>query len=127
MSIDWNDKQPIYQQLYQRMVGLILDQILSAGEAMPSVRQVAADYKINHITVSKAYQMLVDQKLLENRRGIGMFIKPQARDILLASEKERFLIEEWPQIKKQIARLGLNTAELLKEKIPKENGGNTNG
>ena len=114
MSIDWNDKQPIYQQLYQRMVGLILDERLPAGEAMPSVRQVAADYKINHLTVSKAYQMLVDQQLLENRRGVGMFIKPQARDILLANEKARFLKEEWPQISKLIERLGLNAAELLK-------------
>ena len=114
MSIDWNDKQPIYQQLYQRMVELILDRALSAGEAMPSVRQVAADYKINHLTVSKAYQMLADQKLLENRRGIGMFIKPDARDILLANERERFLEEEWPQVRELINRLGLDAAELLK-------------
>ena len=118
MAIEWSNKQPIYQQLYQRMVGLILDKALPAGTALPSVRQVAADYKINHLTVSKAYQMLVDQDLLDNRRGIGMFVKPEARDQLMEVERQRFLSEEWPEIAKRIQQLELDPAMLVTQHSP---------
>ena len=113
MTIAWNDSTPIYRQLRDRVVAMILDGVLKQGDALPSVRQVAADFQLNPITVSKAYQELVDEQLVEKRRGLGMYVTDGARDALLKSERERFLREEWPQVLERIQRLGLKTEELL--------------
>jgi GntR family transcriptional regulator len=121
MSTHWNDSQPIYWQLKERTVAMILDGTLSEGEALPSVRTVAAEFQLNPITVSKSYQALVDDGLVEKRRGLGMFVCEGARKQLLASERERFLMEEWPAMVNRIEQLGLDATSLLK-KI--ENEGN---
>lgn len=113
MQRDWNDSQPIYRQLLDRVVALILDGVLKEGDPLPSVRHVAAEYRVNPITVLKAYQQLVDEGLVEKKRGIGMFIKPGARDLLLQGERQKFLSEEWPRVFATIQRLGLNPGELL--------------
>jgi GntR family transcriptional regulator len=114
MGAEWNDGQPIYRQLRERAVALILDGVLEEGDPLPSVRSVAAEYRVNPLTVLKAYQLLVDEDLVEARRGLGMFIKPGARDLLLRDERERFLSEQWPRVQKTIQRLGLTAGELLK-------------
>src|SRR5688572_7838549 len=114
MGAEWNDGQPIYRQLRDRAVALILDGVLEEGDPLPSVRSVAAEYRVNPLTVLKAYQLLVDEELVEARRGLGMFIKPGARDLLLRDERERFLSEQWPRVQETIQRLGLTTEELLK-------------
>ncbi|HMN34388.1 MAG TPA: GntR family transcriptional regulator [Chiayiivirga sp.] len=108
MSVVWNDTSPIYLQLKARIVAMILDGLLKPGEAVPSVRQVAADFQLNPITVSRAYQELADEQLVEKRRGLGMFVTEDAPERLLASERERFLTQEWPQIVERIVRLGLS-------------------
>jgi len=108
MSIVWNDTTPIYLQLKARIVAMILDGLLKPGDAVPSVRQVAADFQLNPITVSRAYQELADEQLVEKRRGLGMFVTEDAPERLLASERERFLTQEWPQIVERIVRLGLS-------------------
>ncbi|MEZ5544042.1 MAG: GntR family transcriptional regulator [Lysobacteraceae bacterium] len=113
-SIIWNDTTPIYLQLKARIVAMILDGLLKPGEALPSVRQVAADYQLNPITVSRAYQELADEHLVEKRRGLGMFVTSGAPEQLLASERHRFLTEEWPAIIERIKRLDLSWAELSK-------------
>ena len=113
MSITWNDSTPIYRQLRDRVVAMILDGVLKQGDPLPSVRQVAGDFQINPITVSKAYQELVDENLVEKRRGLGMYVTEGARDALLKSERERFLREEWPTLSARLARLGLDLKELL--------------
>jgi len=113
MSITWNDSTPIYRQLRDRVVAMILDGVLKQGDPLPSVRQVAGDFQINPITVSKAYQELVDESLVEKRRGLGMYVTDGARDALLKSERERFLREEWPTLSARLARLGLDLKELL--------------
>lgn len=113
MSITWNDRAPIYRQLRARVVAMILDGALNEGDPLPSVRQVAADYRINPLTVSKAYQELVDEHLVEKRRGLGMYIIEGARSTLLTSERERFLAEEWPALRARLQRLGLDLATLL--------------
>ena len=113
MTVTWNDNVPIYRQLRERVVALILDGALNEGDALPSVRQVAADYQINPLTVSKAYQELVDEQLVEKRRGLGMFVTDGARDALLRSERERFLREEWPRIRARIERMNLDLQKLL--------------
>lgn len=113
MNVAWNDSTPIYRQLRDRVVAMILDGVLKQGDALPSVRQVAADFQINPITVSKAYQELVDENLVEKRRGLGMYVTDGARDALLQSERERFLREEWPALHARLKRLGLNLTELL--------------
>lgn len=113
MDVEWNDSQPIYRQLRDRVAALILDRVLNEGDPLPSVRTVAADYRVNPITVLKGYQELVDEELVETRRGRGMFIKPGARDLLLDAEREKFLNEEWPRIYATILRLGLTPEELL--------------
>src|SRR5438552_15514777 len=95
---EWNDSQPIYRQLRDRVVAMILDGVLKEGDALPSVRNVAAEYRVNPLTVLKGYQQLVDEELVETRRGLGMFIKTGARDLLLRSERQKFLGEEWPRI-----------------------------
>ena len=113
MDREWNDSQPIYRQLRDRVVALILDGVLKEGDPLPSVRTVAADYRVNPITVLKSYQQLVDEQLVEKRRGLGMFIKTGARELLLAGEREKFLAEQWPRIHATIQRLGLTPDELL--------------
>ena len=114
MTIGWNDNTPIYRQLKQRVMSMMLDGVLKSGDALPSVRQIAADYQLNPITVSRAYQELVDDNLVEKRRGIGMFIIDGASENLLASERERFIREEWPAMLQRIRRLGLDAAQLLR-------------
>jgi GntR family transcriptional regulator len=113
MDGQWNDSQPIYRQLRDRVVALILDGALNEGDALPSVRTVAADHRVNPITVLKGYQQLVDEQLVEMRRGRGMFVKPGARDLLLEAERRRFLEEQWPRVFATIQRLGLTAEELL--------------
>jgi GntR family transcriptional regulator len=115
MTIAWNDSTPIYRQLRDRVVAMILDGVLKQGDALPSVRQVAADFQINPITVSKAYQELVDENLVEKRRGLGMYVTEGARGALMKSERERFLTEEWPPLYARLTRLGLTLQELMEE------------
>ncbi len=110
---DWDDSVPIYLQLRSTVMQRILNGSLTEGEAVPSVRQVAADEKINPITVSKAYQMLVDEGLLEKRRGLGMFVQAGARARALQQEREIFLQNEWPRIRQRIESLGLQPGDLL--------------
>jgi len=110
----WNDNQPIYRQLRDRVVAMILDGVLKEGDPLPSVRNVAAEYRVNPLTVLKSYQGLVDEELVEKRRGLGMFIKDGARNVLLGAERQKFLEEEWPRIAANIQRLGLKVEELLK-------------
>ena len=113
MDAEWNDSQPIYRQLRDRVVDLILDGALSEGDPLPSVRHVAAEYRINPITVLKGYQQLVDEELVETRRGRGMFVRPGARNLLMKGEREKFLAEQWPRIYATIQRLGLTPEELI--------------
>jgi GntR family transcriptional regulator len=113
MDREWNDNQPIYRQLRDRVVAMILDGVLKEGDSLPSVRNVAADYRINPLTVLKSYQELVDEELVEKRRGLGMFVKDGARNLLLKAERQKFLAEEWPRIQAIIQRLGLDAEELL--------------
>jgi GntR family transcriptional regulator len=113
MDREWNDSQPIYRQLRDRVVAMSLDGALKEGDPLPSVRNVAADYRVNPLTVLKGYQQLVDEGLVETRRGRGMFINAGARDLLLAGERQKFLGEEWPRIRETIQRLGLKPEELL--------------
>jgi GntR family transcriptional regulator len=113
MDPEWNDNQPIYRQLRDRVVAMMLDGLLKDGDALPSVRNVAAEYRVNPLTVLKAYQQLADEQLVEKRRGMGMYMTTGARAQLLAGERERFLKEQWPQIRTTIQRLGLSPRELL--------------
>lgn len=110
---EWIDNQPIYRQIRDRVVAAILDGILKEGDPLVSVRNVATDLRVNPLTVLKAYQELVDEELVEKRRGLGMFVKPGARGRLLAEEREKFLAEEWPRIQAVVRRLGLTPRELL--------------
>ncbi len=112
MRVTWNDNAPIYRQLRDHVIAMILDGVLKPGEALPSVRQVAGELQLNPITVSKAYQELVDEQLVEKRRGLGMYITAGAREQLLVLERERFIREEWPQLRKRLKRLGIDLAEL---------------
>jgi GntR family transcriptional regulator len=115
MTVTWNDSAPIYRQLRERVVAMILDGALHEGDPLPSVRQVAADFQINPLTVSKAYQELVDEHLVEKRRGLGMYVVEGAREALLKSERERFLREEWPLLFARLKRMGLDLKTLLRE------------
>ena len=119
MDSEWSDGQPIYRQLRDRVVAMILDGVLKEGDPLPSVRNVAAEYRVNPITVLKGYQQLVDEGLVEMRRGLGMFVKEGARKLLLHGERQRFLAEEWPRIRATIQRLGLTTEELLAAAVPR--------
>ena len=110
---EWNDDQPIYRQIRDLMAAMILDGVLAEGDPLPSVRQVAAEYRVNPLTVLKSYQHLVDEQIVETRRGRGMFINPGARGLLLQGEREKFLTEQWPRIHATIQRLGLTPEELL--------------
>jgi GntR family transcriptional regulator len=118
MDREWNDSQPIYRQLRDRVVAMILDGVLSEGDPLPSVRNVAAEYRVNPITVLKGYQQLVDEQLVETKRGRGMFINVGARDLLLRGERQKFLTEQWPVIHATIQRLGLTARELLDATAP---------
>ncbi len=113
MDREWNDSQPIYRQLRDRVVAMILDGVLKEGDPLPSVRTVAAEYRVNPLTVLKGYQQLVDEQLVEKRRGLGMFVNVGARNLLLAAERQKFLQDEWPRIQATIQRLGLDAEELL--------------
>jgi GntR family transcriptional regulator len=113
MDHEWNDSQPIYRQLRDRVVAMILDGILKEGDPLPSVRNVAAEYRVNPLTVLRGYQQLVDEGLVETRRGRGMFINAGARTLLLQGERQKFLAEEWPRICATMQRLGLKAEELL--------------
>jgi GntR family transcriptional regulator len=113
MNHEWNDGQPIYRQLRDRGVHMILDGVLKEGDPLPSVRNVAAEYRVNPLTVLKAYQQLVDEELVEKRRGLGMFVKAGARNLLLQGERQKFLTDEWPRIVATIQRLGLTPKELM--------------
>ena len=113
MDREWNDSQPIYRQLRDRVVAMILDGVLKEGDPLPSVRNVAAEYRVNPITVLKGYQQLVEEQLVESRRGLGMFINAGARDLLLKAERQKFMAEQWPRVYATIQRLGLTPKELL--------------
>jgi GntR family transcriptional regulator len=113
MDREWNDSQPIYRQLRDRVVAMILEGVLKEGDSLPSVRNVAAEYRVNPLTVLKGYQELVDEELVEKRRGLGMFVRSAARDVLLRAERQKFLTNEWPRIQATIQRLGLKAEELL--------------
>jgi len=113
-AIQWSDGAPIYRQLKERVIAMMLDGLLKPGDPLPSVRQVAAEYQLNPITVSRAYQELADEALVEKRRGLGMYVTEEAAKKLLLSERERFLQEEWPLVVERIQRLGLRMDELLK-------------
>jgi GntR family transcriptional regulator len=113
MQVEFNDSQPIYRQLRDRVSAMILDGVLGEGDPLPSVRTVAAEYRVNPLTVLKGYQELANDGVVETRRGRGMFVNPGARAMLLEGERRRFLDEQWPTIAATIRRLGLTTAELL--------------
>ena len=113
MDPKWNEDQPIYRQLRDRVVAMILEGVLGDGDALPSVRNVAAEYRLNPLTVLKGYQELVDEGLVEKKRGRGMFVNEGARSQLLKDERERFLEKEWPQVVATIERLDLDPTELL--------------
>jgi GntR family transcriptional regulator len=113
MDREWNDSQPIYRQLRDRVVAMILDGVLKEGDPLPSVRNVAAEYRVNPITVLKGYQQLVEEQLVESRRGLGMFINAGAHDLLLQAERQKFMAEQWPRVYATIQRLGLTPKELL--------------
>jgi GntR family transcriptional regulator len=120
MSVHWNDSQPIYWQLKERTVAMILEGTLNEGEALPSVRTVASEFRLNPITVSKSYQALVDEGLVEKRRGLGMFVCEGAQEKLVASERDKFRNDEWPATLNRINQLGLDVKKLLSEALKKE-------
>ncbi len=113
MDGEWNDKEPIYRQIRDRVVAMILDGLLKEGDPLPSVRTVAAEYRVNPLTVLKGYQQLADEQIVETKRGRGMFINTGARHLLLRTERQKFLAEEWPKVSATIQRLGLTPQELL--------------
>lgn len=115
MEPTWSDNQPIYRQLRDRVVAMILEDTLKEGDPLPSVRSVAAEYQINPLTVLKGYQSLVDEGLVEKRRGLGMFVREGARRSLMKNEREQFLKNEWPLILQRIQRLGLDLMQLARE------------
>ena len=113
MNADWHDNTPIYRQLKARVVEMMLDGLLKPGDVLPSVRQIAADFQLNPITVSRAYQELADDQLVEKKRGLGMYMTDDAREKLLTSERARFINEEWPAVVERLDRLGLSARDLL--------------
>src|ERR1700726_1578268 len=114
MDLEWNDSPPIYRQLRDRVVAMILDGVFKEGDPLPSLRNVAAEYRVNPLTVLKAYQELVDEELVEKKRGLGMFVKAGARNLLLKGERQKFLAEHWPRVAAIIQRLGITPKELMK-------------
>ncbi len=121
MSTQWNDSQPIYWQLKERTIAMILDGTLAEGDALPSVRSVASEFQLNPITVSKSYQALVDEGLVEKRRGLGMFVCEGARAQLVKSERDKFIHEEWPAMLNRIEQLGLDLDDLPRDVTSREN------
>ena len=119
MTTRWNDIEPIYWQLRERTIAMILDGTLAEGDALPSVRTVASNLQLNPITVSKSYQALVDEGLVEKHRGLGMFVRKGAQARLIASEREKFLSKEWPATLKRIEQLGLDVKELQENAMSK--------
>ena len=126
MDPKWNEDQPIYRQLRDRVVAMILEGVLGDGDALPSVRNVAAEYRLNPLTVLKGYQELVDEGLVEKKRGRGMFVNDGARKQLLKDERQRFLDKEWPKVSATIKRLGLDAATLLEELEQPDDAGDKN-
>jgi len=122
MDPKWNEDQPIYRQLRDRVVAMILEGVLGEGDALPSVRNVAAEYRLNPLTVLKGYQELVDEGLVEKKRGRGMFVNEGAHKELLKAERGRFLDKEWPKVLATIERLGLEVGDLLQQQIQKDSG-----
>ncbi|KGJ88507.1 GntR family transcriptional regulator [Colwellia psychrerythraea] len=116
MTPQWDPEKPIYLQLYQQVVTRILDGYIKEGEALPSVRKVAAEYQLNPMTISKAYQMLQDEQIVEKHRGKGLFVMPGAQELMLDRERESFLSHQWPAILSQISRLKLSAEQLLSER-----------
>lgn len=114
MDPQWDDGSPIYRQLRDRVVAMILEGVLKEGDPLPSVRNVAAEFRLNPLTVLKGYQQLVDEQLVEKRRGRGMYVNAGARAALMKDEKQRFLDEEWPRIHARVVRLGLSLEDLLR-------------
>ena len=114
MDPQWDDSSPIYRQLRDRVVAMILEGVLKEGDPLPSVRNVAAEFRLNPLTVLKGYQQLVDELLVEKRRGRGMYVNVGARAALMKDERQRFLEDEWPRVHASIARLGLSLEDLLK-------------
>ncbi len=115
MDPQWDDSQPIYRQLSRRVVAMILEGVLKEGDPLPSVRAVAAEFRVNPLTVLKAYQQLVDAQLVEKKRGLGMYVIEGARQVLMKDERVNFLETEWPKIYATITRLGFTTDELMKK------------
>jgi GntR family transcriptional regulator len=113
MTITWNNQQPIYRQLHDKMVSLILQGVYPEGSPLPSVRQVSADFQINHLTVAKAYQELVDLGVVEAKRGMGMYVLPGAQEKLHTLEKEKFLQQELPNVITRMHQLGISKTELI--------------
>src|ERR1700689_917455 len=113
MESQWDNSQPIYRQLRNRVVAMILEGVLKEGDPLPSVRNVAAEFRVNPLTVLKAYQQLVDGQLVEKKRGLGLFVRNDSRKLVLRGEREKFLTEEWPRICATMQRLGLSSNELL--------------
>jgi len=125
MDPKWNEDQPIYRQLRDRVVAMILEGVLGDGDALPSVRNVAAEYRLNPLTVLKGYQELVDEGLVEKKRGRGMFVNDGAQAQLLKDERQRFLEKEWPQVLATVRRLGLEPGDLLRDLSEEDEGGST--
>jgi len=126
MDPKWNEDLPIYRQLRDRVVAMILEGALTDGDALPSVRNVAAEYRLNPLTVLKGYQELVDEGLVEKKRGRGMFVTDGAQKQLLKDERQRFIDKEWPEVRATIERLGLDVAELLESGKPSDDAGDKN-
>jgi GntR family transcriptional regulator len=118
MDSQWDDSLPIYRQLRDRVVAMILEGALKEGDPLPSVRSVAAEFRLNPLTVLKGYQQLVDEQLVEKRRGRGMFVSEGAQKALMKDERARFLEDEWPKVYATIQRLGLSAADLLRNGAP---------
>src|SRR5690242_11515486 len=118
MDPQWDESLPIYRQLRDRVVAMILEGVLKEGDPLPSVRNVAADFRLNPLTVLKGYQQLVDEQLVEKRRGRGMYVSPGARKALMKDERQRFLEDEWPKVFATIQRLGLSAQDLLRAGAP---------
>jgi len=126
MDPKWNEDLPIYRQLRDRVVAMILEGVLGDGDALPSVRNVAAEYRLNPLTVLKGYQELVDEGLVEKKRGRGMFVTDGAQIQLMKDERQRFLEKEWPQVAARIKRLGLDAATLLESTTTTDDAGDKN-
>jgi len=122
MDPEWNDSQPIYRQIRDRVVAMILDGVLGEGDPLPSARAMAAENRVNPLTVLKGYEQLVDDRLVEKRRGMGLYVNAGARDLLLAGERQRFLEDQWPAIHATIRRLGLTPEDLLAAAQPRGEG-----